>query len=172
MSNEAQCPFHAAAGGGTQDQDWWPHQLRLDLLNQHSEKSNPLGRRFNYAEEFKKLDYPALKADLVILVGNVALESTGFRTFGFAAGREDVWEPGQDVYWGREETPWLAGDWRYSGERELENPLAAVQMGLIYVNPGGPNGSGDPLSAAKDKFVQDFVAAWTKVMNLDRFDLK
>jgi len=233
MSNEAQCPFHGAAGGGTQNKDWWPHQLRLDLLNQHSEKSNPLGQRFNYRDEFKKLDYPALKADLkqlmtasqdwwpadfdsyaglmirmawhsagtyrsgdgrggagrgqqrfaplnswpdngnldkarrllwpikqkygqqiswadlMILAGNVALESTGFRTFGFAAGREDVWEPDQDVYWGQE-TTWLAGDKRYSGERDLENPLAAVQMGLIYVNPEGPNGNGDPLSAARD----------------------
>jgi len=233
MSNEAKCPFHGAAGGGTQNKDWWPNQLRLDLLNQHSEKSNPLGQRFNYAEEFKKLDYPALKADLkqlmtasqdwwpaafgsyaglmirmawhsagtyrsgdgrggagrgqqrfaplnswpdnvnldkarrllwpikqkygqkiswadlMILAGNVALESTGFRTFGFAGGREDVWEPDQDVYWGKE-TTWLAGDQRYSGERDLENPLAAVQMGLIYVNPEGPNGNGDPLSAARD----------------------
>jgi catalase-peroxidase len=233
MSNEAKCPFHAAAGAGTQNKDWWPNQLRLDLLNQHSEKSNPLGRRFSYREEFKKLDYPALKADLkklmtdsqdwwpadfgsyaglmirmawhsagtyrvgdgrggagrgqqrfaplnswpdngnldkarrllwpikqkygqkiswadlMILAGNVALEQSGFRTFGFAAGREDVWEPDQDVYWGKE-TTWLAGDKRYSGERELENPLAAVQMGLIYVNPEGPNGNGDPLSAARD----------------------
>lgn len=233
MSNEAKCPFHAAAGGGTQNKDWWPNQLRLDLLNQHSEKSNPLGQRFNYRKEFQKLDYAALKADLkklmtdsqdwwpadfgsyaglmvrmawhsagtyrsgdgrggagrgqqrfaplnswpdngnldkarrllwpikqkygqqiswadlMILAGNVALEQSGFRTFGFAAGREDVWEPDQDVYWGRE-TTWLAGDQRYSGERDLENPLAAVQMGLIYVNPEGPNGNGDPLSAARD----------------------
>jgi catalase-peroxidase len=233
MSNEAKCPFHGAAGTGTQNKDWWPKQLRLDLLNQHSEKSNPLGQRFNYAEEFRKLDYQALKADLnklmtdsqdwwpadfgnyaglmirmawhsagtyrvgdgrggagrgqqrfaplnswpdngnldkarrllwpikqkygqkiswadlMILAGNVALENSGFRTFGFAGGREDVWEPDQDVYWGKE-TTWLAGDQRYSGERDLENPLAAVQMGLIYVNPEGPNGNGDPLSAAKD----------------------
>lgn len=233
MSNEAKCPFHGAAGGGTQNKDWWPNQLRLDLLNQHSEKSNPLGQRFNYAEEFKKLDYPALKADLnklmtdsqdwwpadfgnyaglmvrmawhsagtyrvgdgrggagrgqqrfaplnswpdnvnldkarrllwpikqkygqkiswadlIILAGNVALENAGFRTFGFAGGREDVWEPDQDVYWGQE-TTWLAAEQRYSGERDLENPLAAVQMGLIYVNPEGPNGNGDPVSAAKD----------------------
>jgi len=233
MSNEAKCPFHGAAGGGTQNRDWWPHQLRLDLLNQHSERSNPLGKDFNYRKEFKKLDYAALKADLkklmtesqdwwpadfgsyaglmirmawhsagtyrmgdgrggggrgqqrfaplnswpdnvnldkarrllwpikqkygkkiswadlMILAGNVALESTGFRTFGFGAGREDTWEPDNDVYWGRE-TTWLAGDKRYSGERDLENPLAAVQMGLIYVNPEGPNGNGDPVSAAKD----------------------
>ncbi len=233
MSNEAKCPFHGAAGTGTQNKDWWPNQLRLDLLNQHSEKSNPLGRRFNYAEAFKKLDYPALKADLnklmtdsqdwwpadsgsyaglmirmawhsagtyrvgdgrggagrgqqrfaplnawpdnvnldkarrllwpikqkygqkiswadlMILAGNVALENAGFRTFGFAGGREDVWEPDQDVYWGKEST-WLAADQRYSGQRDLENPLAAVQMGLIYVNPEGPNGNGDPVSAAKD----------------------
>ena len=233
MSNEAKCPFHSAAGGGTQNKDWWPDQLRLDLLNQHSEKSNPLGARFDYAEEFKKLDYPALKADLnklmtdsqdwwpadsgsyaglmirmawhsagtyrvgdgrggagrgqqrfaplnswpdnvnldkarrllwpikqkygqkiswadlMILAGNVALENAGFRTFGFAGGREDVWEPDQDVYWGKE-TTWLGAENRYSGERDLENPLAAVQMGLIYVNPEGPSGNGDPVSAAKD----------------------
>ncbi len=255
MSTEAKCPFHGTAGGGTQNKDWWPNQLRLDLLNQHSEKSNPLGKNFNYAEEFKKLDYKALKADLnklmadsqdwwpadfgnyaglmirmawhsagtyrvgdgrggagrgqqrfaplnswpdnvsldkarrllwpikqkygqkiswadlIILAGNVALENTGFRTFGYAAGREDVWEPDQDVYWGRE-TKWLGGDIRYSKgspgvakehgvlvkdddskiehSRDLENPLAAVQMGLIYVNPEGPEGNGDPLSAAKD----------------------
>ena len=233
MSNEAKCPFHGAAGTGTQNKDWWPNQLRLDLLNQHSEKSNPLGQRFNYAEEFKKLDYPALKADLnklmtdsqdwwpadsgsyaglmirmawhsagtyrvgdgrggagrgqqrfaplnawpdnvnldkarrllwpikqkygqkiswadlMILAGNVALENAGFRTFGFAGGREDVWEPDQDVYWGKE-TTWLGAEQRYSGQRDLENPLAAVQMGLIYVNPEGPNGNGDPVSAAKD----------------------
>ncbi|MDZ4075338.1 MAG: catalase/peroxidase HPI [Hylemonella sp.] len=233
MSNEAKCPFHGAAGTGTQNKDWWPNQLRLDLLNQHSEKSNPLGQRFNYAEAFKKLDYPALKADLnklmtdsqdwwpadsgsyaglmirmawhsagtyrvgdgrggagrgqqrfaplnawpdnvnldkarrllwpikqkygqkiswadlMILAGNVALENAGFRTFGFAGGREDVWEPDQDVYWGKE-TTWLSDETRYSGQRDLENPLAAVQMGLIYVNPEGPNANGDPVSAAKD----------------------
>ncbi|MFN3416691.1 MAG: catalase/peroxidase HPI [Caldimonas sp.] len=233
MNAHNKCPFHAAAGHGTTNQQWWPQQLRLDLLNQHSEKSNPLGKHFNYREEFKKLDYAALKADLkklmtesqdwwpadfgsyaglmirmawhsagtyrmgdgrggggrgqqrfaplnswpdnvnldkarrllwpikqkygqkiswadlMILAGNVALESTGFRTFGFGAGREDTWEPDQDVYWGRE-TTWLADDQRYSGQRELENPLAAVQMGLIYVNPEGPNGNGDPVSAAKD----------------------
>ncbi|MBI4937158.1 MAG: catalase/peroxidase HPI [Nitrosomonadales bacterium] len=233
MSTESKCPFHQAAGSGTSNQDWWPNQLRVDLLNQHSNKSDPLGGKFNYAEEFKKLDYRALKADLkklmtdsqdwwpadfgsyaglmirmawhsagtyrsgdgrggggrgqqrfaplnswpdnvnldkarrllwpikqkygqkiswadlMILAGNVALESAGFRTFGFGGGREDVWEPDQDVCWGKE-TAWLASDKRYSGERNLENPLAAVQMGLIYVNPEGPNGNGDPVSAARD----------------------
>ncbi|GIX23961.1 MAG: catalase-peroxidase [Caldimonas sp.] len=233
MTAESKCPFHAVAGAGTTNKDWWPNQLRLDLLSQHSEKSNPLGKNFNYREEFKKLDYAALKADLkklmtesqdwwpadhgsyaglmirmawhsagtyrigdgrggggrgqqrfaplnswpdnvnldkarrllwpikqkygkkiswadlMILAGNVALESTGFRTFGFGAGREDTWEPDNDVYWGRE-TTWLSDDQRYSGQRELENPLAAVQMGLIYVNPEGPNGNGDPVAAAKD----------------------
>ena len=259
MSSSGKCPFHhAAAGGGTSNKDWWPNQLRVDLLNQHSEKSNPLGEKFNYAEEFKKLDYRALKADLlklmtdsqewwpadfgsyaglmirmawhsagtyrsgdgrggggrgqqrfaplnswpdnvsldkarrllwpikqkygqkiswadlIILAGNVALESTGFRTFGFGAGRGDTWEPDQDVYWGRE-TTWLGGDKRYSHgsegvpkggddsvlvseddadgdvhSRDLENPLAAVQMGLIYVDPEGPDGNPDPLLAAHD----------------------
>jgi catalase-peroxidase len=233
MSAEAKCPFHHAAPGGTTNKDWWPNQLRLDLLAQHSSKSNPLGASFDYAAEFKKLDYAALKADLkrlmtdsqdwwpadfgsyaglmirmawhsagtyrsgdgrggggrgqqrfaplnswpdngnldkarrllwpikqkygqkiswadlMILAGNVALESTGFRTFGFGAGREDVWEPDLDVSWGQE-TRWLGDDRRYSGERELANPLAAVQMGLIYVNPEGPNANGDPLAAAKD----------------------
>lgn len=239
--SEAKCPFHAPASGGTSNKDWWPNQLRLDLLNQHSSRSNPLGTSFNYADEFKKLDYKALKADLnhlmtdsqdwwpadfgnyaglmirmawhsagtyrvgdgrggagrgqqrfaplnswpdnvgldkarrllwpikqkygqkiswadlMILAGNVALENAGFRTFGFAGGREDVWEPDQDVYWGKE-TAWLAASTtpnsRYShskpGERDLENPLGAVQMGLIYVNPEGPDGSGDPVAAAKD----------------------
>jgi catalase-peroxidase len=233
MTTESKCPFHGAAGSGTTNQHWWPNQLRLDLLNQHSEKSNPLGKGFNYREEFKKLDYAALKADLkklmtdsqewwpadfgsyaglmirmawhsagtyrqgdgrggagrgqqrfaplnswpdngnldkarrllwpikqkygqkiswadlMILAGNVALEHAGFRTFGFAGGREDVWEPDNDVYWGRE-TTWLGDDKRYSGKRDLENPLAAVQMGLIYVNPEGPNASGDPIAAAHD----------------------
>jgi len=233
MSNEAKCPFNHAAGGGTTNKDWWPNQLRVDLLNQHSNKSDPLGGDFNYAKEFKKLDYEALKSDLrklmtdsqdwwpadfghygpqfirmswhaagtyrttdgrggggrgqqrfaplnswpdnvnidksrrllwpikqkygkkiswsdlLILAGNVALETMGFRTFGFAGGRPDTWEPDNDVYWGNEKT-WLAGDERYSGERDLENPLAAVQMGLIYVNPEGPNASGDPLSAVTD----------------------
>jgi catalase-peroxidase len=239
--SEAKCPFHAPASGGTSNKDWWPNQLRLDLLNQHSSRSNPLGTSFKYADEFKKLDYKALKADLnalmtdsqdwwpadfgnyaglmirmawhsagtyrvgdgrggagrgqqrfaplnswpdnvsldkarrllwpikqkygqkiswadlMILAGNVALENAGFRTFGFAGGREDVWEPDQDVYWGKE-TAWLAAsntpNSRYShskpGERDLENPLGAVQMGLIYVNPEGPDGSGDPVAAAKD----------------------
>ena len=222
------------------NQDWWPNQLRVDLLNQHSDKSDPLGRKFNYRDEFKKLDYAALKADLrklmtdsqewwpadfghygpqfirmawhaagtyrtvdgrggagrgqqrfaplnswpdnvnidksrrllwpikqkygqkiswadlLILTGNVALETMGFRTFGFGAGREDTWEPDNDVYWGAE-TTWLAlsndpnnKHSRYSGKRDLDNPLAAVQMGLIYVNPEGPDGNGDPVSAAVD----------------------
>jgi catalase-peroxidase len=225
--------MHSVAGGGTTNQDWWPDQLRLDLLSQHSNKSNPLDPAFNYAKAFRKLDYKALKrdlrklmtnsqdwwpadwghygglmirmawhstgtyrvgdgrggggrgqqrfaplnswpdnvsldkarrllwpikkkygqsiswADLMILAGNVALESMGFKTLGFAGGREDVWEPDHDVYWGAEQT-WLGAEDRYSGERDLENPLAAVQMGLIYVNPEGPNQNGDPLSAAKD----------------------
>ena len=240
MSTEAKCPFHPAATGTT-NKDWWPNQLRLELLSQHSEKSNPLRGKFNYREEFRKLDYAALKkdllalmtdskdwwpadggsyaglmirmawhgagtyrvgdgrggsgrgqqrfaplnswpdnvnldkarrllwpvkqkygqkiswADLFILAGNVALESAGFRTFGFAAGREDVWEPDQDVSWGNE-TEWLAAsstpNSRYAsskpGERKLDNPLAAVQMGLIYVNPEGPDGNPDPLAAAHD----------------------
>ncbi|HEX5306028.1 MAG TPA: catalase/peroxidase HPI [Dyella sp.] len=240
MSTEAKCPFNHAASGTT-SRDWWPNQLRLELLNQHSEKSNPLGASFNYREEFQKLDYAALKqdllalmtdskdwwpadfgnyaglmirlawhsagtyrvgdgrggsgrgqqrfaplnswpdnvnldkarrllwpvkqkygqkiswADLIVLAGNVALESAGFKPFGFAAGREDVWEPDQDVSWGRE-TEWLAAsntpNSRYAqskpGERKLDNPLAAVQMGLIYVNPEGPDGTPDPLAAAHD----------------------
>jgi catalase-peroxidase len=219
------------------NQDWWPDQLRVDLLCQHSEKSDPLGRKFNYREEFRKLDYAALKADLrklmtdsqdwwpadfghygpqfirmawhaagtyrtgdgrggagrgqqrfaplnswpdnvnidksrrllwpikqkygqkiswadlLILTGNVALETMGFRTFGFGAGREDTWEPDNDVYWGAERE-WLSTsdkpNSRYSGKRDLDNPLAAVQMGLIYVNPEGPDGNGDPASAAHD----------------------
>jgi catalase-peroxidase len=214
------------------NRDWWPNQLNLNILHQHSSLSNPMGEEFNYADEFKKLDFKALKkdlyalmtdskdwwpadfghygglfirmawhsagtyrkgdgrggvsggaqrfpplsswpdnvnldkarrllwpikqkygkkiswADLIILAGNCALESMGFKTFGFGGGREDIWEPPEDVYWGSE-TTWL-GDKRYSGERELENPLAAVQMGLIYVNPEGPNGNPDPLAAAKD----------------------
>jgi catalase-peroxidase len=225
------CPFHVA-GGGTTNRDWWPNELTLNVLRQHSSLSNPMGEKFNYAEEFKKLDFNALKtdlqtlmtdsqewwpadfghygpffirmawhsagtyrigdgrggagagqqrfaplnswpdnvsldkarrllwpikqkygrkiswADLIILTGNVALESMGFKTFGFAGGREDVWEPEQDVYWGSE-TTWL-GDKRYRGDRDLENPLAAVQMGLIYVNPQGPNGNPDPIAAARD----------------------
>lgn len=231
MSNN-KCPVNHAAGTGTTNRDWWPNQLRLDMLHQHSSKSNPMGENFNYAEEFKSLDYEALKADiaavmtdsqdwwpadfghygplfirmawhsagtyriadgrggagsgsqrfaplnswpdngnldkarrllwpvkqkygkkiswadLMILTGNVALETMGFKTFGFAGGREDIWEPELDIYWGAE-GEWL-DDKRYSGERELENPLAAVQMGLIYVNPEGPNGKPDPLAAAID----------------------
>ncbi len=261
MSSEAKCPFNHAAGGGTTNRDWWPKQLRLDLLSQHSGKSNPLDSSFNYAEAFKSLDLAAVKkdlaalmtnsqdwwpadfghygplfirmawhsagtyrigdgrggagrgqqrfaplnswpdnvsldkarrllwpikqkygqkiswADLLILTGNVALETMGFKTFGFAGGREDTWEPDQDVYWGNEKT-WLGGDVRYGkgaagdnddggvivadeekhGEevsrdtsgRNLENPLGAVQMGLIYVNPEGPDGNPDPLAAAHD----------------------
>jgi len=232
MTAEAKCPFHHTAGGGTSNRDWWPKRLRLDLLHQHSEKSNPLGPKFVYRDAFKTLDYAALKrdlaalmtdsqdfwpadfghygaffirmawhsagtyrtgdgrggggrgqqrfaplnawpdngnldkarrllwpikqkygqkiswADLMILAGNVALETMGFATFGFGAGREDVWEPDQDVYWGAEKA-WLE-DKRYSGDRNLENPLGAVQMGLIYVNPEGPNGKPDPLAAARD----------------------
>lgn len=238
MSSESKCPFsgNPSLSGGTQNRDWWPKQLRVDLLNQHSSKSNPLGTSFDYREAFKSLDYEALKADLralmtdsqdwwpadfghygpqfirmawhsagtyrthdgrggggrgqqrfaplnswpdnvnidksrrllwpikqkygqkiswadlFILTGNVALESMGFKTFGFGGGREDTWEPDHDVYWGSEAT-WLGGDARYASsttERTLENPLAAVQMGLIYVNPEGPNGNPDPLAAAHD----------------------
>ncbi len=259
MSNEAKCPFNHAAGGGTTNRDWWPKQLRVDLLSQHSSKSNPLDNSFNYAEAFKSLDLAAVKkdlaalmtdsqdwwpadfghygpffirmawhsagtyrigdgrggagrgqqrfaplnswpdnvsldkarrllwpikqkygqkiswADLLILTGNVALETMGFKTFGFGGGREDTWEPDQDVYWGDEKT-WLGGDVRYGkgaagkdegvivgdqalhgsevsrddNGRNLENPLGAVQMGLIYVNPEGPDGNPDPLAAAVD----------------------
>jgi len=232
MSTEAKCPFNHVAGGGTSNRDWWPNGLKLELLHQHSSKSDPMGQDFNYAEEFKSLDLAALKkdlaslmtdsqewwpadfghygplfirmawhsagtyrigdgrggggrgqqrfaplnswpdnvsldkarrllwpikqkygrkiswADLMILAGNVALETMGFKTFGFGGGREDVWEPDHDVYWGAE-TTWLA-DKRYSGDRDLENPLAAVQMGLIYVNPQGPNANPDPIAAARD----------------------
>ena len=231
-AEEAKCPFHPANTRGTSNRDWWPNSLRLDLLHQHSTKSDPMGRGFDYAKEFRSLDYKALKkdlarlmtdsqpwwpadfghygplfirmawhsagtyrtgdgrggggrgqqrfaplnswpdnvsldkarrllwpikqkygrriswADLMILTGNVALETMGFKTFGFGGGRPDVWEPDQDVYWGKE-TKWLE-DKRYSGERDLENPLAAVQMGLIYVNPEGPNGNPDPVAAARD----------------------
>jgi catalase-peroxidase len=227
------CPFGHMAGGGASNRDWWPNQLRIDLLHQHSSKSDPMDRGFDYAKEFKSLDYKALKqdllkvmtdskpwwpadfghygplfirmawhsagtyritdgrggggrgqqryaplnswpdnatldkarrliwpvkqkygrkiswADLMILTGNVALESMGFTPFGFGGGREDVWEPDQDVYWGQEKA-WLGGDLRYSGDRQLESPLGAVQMGLIYVNPEGPNGNPDPLAAARD----------------------
>src|SRR6187551_619554 len=256
MSTERKCPFHQAAGGGTTNRDWWPNHLKVELLHQHSGKSDPMGEDFDYAREFGKLDYAALKkdlhqlmtdsqewwpadfghygplfvrmawhsagtyrvhdgrggggtgqqrfaplnswpdnvsldkarrllwpikqkygrkiswADLMILTGNVALETMGFKTFGFGGGREDTWEPDQDVYWGSEST-WLGGDVRYAGGsdgvvkpggvtvsdddadghvhgRNLEKPLAAVQMGLIYVNPEGPDGNPDPMKAAFD----------------------
>ena len=261
MSTEAKCPFNHAAGGGTSNRDWWPNQLNLKILHQHSSLSDPMGENFNYAEAFKSLDLAAVKqdllalmtdsqdwwpadfghygpffirmawhsagtyrigdgrggagtgqqrfaplnswpdnvsldkarrllwpikqkygrkiswADLIVLTGNVALESMGFTTFGFAGGRADVWEPEEDVYWGSE-TTWLGGDSRYgkqkamekpgegvlvaepdmhgdeqsrtAGGRNLENPLAAVQMGLIYVNPEGPEGHPDPVASAKD----------------------
>jgi catalase-peroxidase len=231
------CPFlngtpKQTAGGGTSNRDWWPNQLNLKVLHQNSTLSDPMGKEFNYAEEFKKLDLDAVKkdlhalmtdsqswwpadyghygpffirmawhsagtyrvsdgrggacsgtlrfaplnswpdnanldkarrllwpikakygkqlswADLMILTGNVALESMGFKTFGFGGGRADVWEPEEDIYWGSE-TEWL-GDKRYSGDRELENPLGAVQMGLIYVNPEGPNGNPDPVASGRD----------------------
>ena len=232
MSTESKCPFDHTAGGGTSNKDWWPNQLNLKILHQRSPQSDPMDQGFNYADEFKSLDLPAVKkdllalmtdsqdwwpadfghygglfirmawhsagtyrtgdgrggagagqqrfaplnswpdnvsldkarrllwpikqkygrkiswADLMILTGNVALESMGFKTFGFAGGRADVWAPEEDVHWGAE-TTWL-GDKRYSGDRDLENPLAAVQMGLIYVNPEGPNGNPDPLAAARD----------------------
>jgi len=237
MNGEAKCPFHGgalkqSAGTGPRNYDWWPNQLKLNILRQHSSLSNPMDKSFDYAKEFKKLDLKALKkeiftlmttsqdwwpadyghygpffirmawhsagtyrisdgrggagagtqrfaplnswpdnanldkarlllwpikkkygkkiswADLMILAGNCALESAGFKTFGFAGGREDVWEPQEDIYWGPE-AEWL-GDKRYSGDRDLENPLGAVQMGLIYVNPEGPNGKPDPIAAARD----------------------
>jgi len=263
MANESKCPFNHAAGGGTTNRDWWPNQLNLKILSQHSPASDPLGKDFDYAKAFKSLDFQALKrdltalmtdsqdwwpadfghygplfirmawhsagtyrtadgrggagsgqqrfaplnswpdnvsldkarrllwpikqkygrniswADLIVLTGNVALESMGFKTFGFSGGRPDVWEPDEDVYWGSENT-WLGGDTRYGkhpeamqepgdgtlvaepaehgheqsrtnqGERNLENPLAAVQMGLIYVNPEGPEGNPDPVASARD----------------------
>ncbi|GGX22910.1 catalase/peroxidase HPI [Undibacterium macrobrachii] len=243
MSNEAKCPFHhgspknAVAAGAPTNATWWPNQLKLNILHQHSPKSDPMGEQFNYAEEFKTLDLDALVkdlhalmtdsqdwwpadwghygglmirmawhaagtyrvsdgrggagtgnqrfaplnswpdngnldkarrllwpikqkygrkiswADLFILAGNVALESMGFKTFGFAGGREDIWQPEEDIYWGSE-TQWLATsdkeNSRYSGKRELENPLAAVQMGLIYVNPEGPDGNPDPVASGRD----------------------
>ena len=259
MSTETKCPFNHAAGGGTTNRDWWPKQLNLKILHQHSSLSDPMGDGFDYAKEFNSLDLAAVKkdllavmtdskewwpadfghygpffirmawhsagtyrigdgrggagagqqrfaplnswpdnvsldkarrliwpvkqkygrkiswADLIILTGNVALESMGFKTFGFAGGREDVWEPEEDVYWGTEKT-WLGGDHRYGkgkpGDEEgvivadeelhgsekdrtedgriLENPLGAVQMGLIYVNPEGPEGKPDPVAAAQD----------------------
>ncbi len=231
--SDNKCPFNHTAGGGTSNQNWWPNQLHLEILRQHSRKYNPMGEDFNYAEEFQSLDLDAVKkdlhelmtdsqdwwpadfghygplfvrmawhsagtyrtsdgrggagtgnqrfapvnswpdnvnldkarrllwpvkqkyghkiswADLIILTGNVALESMGFKTFGFAGGREDIWESEKDIYWGTEDT-WL-DDKRFTGEHEdLENPLAAVQMGLIYVNPEGPNGKPDPIAAAQD----------------------
>ncbi|MGA9637508.1 catalase/peroxidase HPI [Flavobacterium sp.] len=235
---ESKCPFSGGGdvkkteGSGRRNNDWWPNQLKLNILRQHSSLSNPMGTAFNYAEEFKSIDFEGLKkdifdlmtdsqdwwpadyghygpffvrmawhsagtyriadgrggassgsqrfaplnswpdnvnldkarlllwpikkkygkkiswADLMVLTGNCALESMGLKTFGFAAGREDIWEPEEDVYWGAEKE-WLA-DKRYSGNRELETPLAAVQMGLIYVNPEGPNGNPDPLASARD----------------------
>ena len=237
MNEDSKCPVtgrksKSIAGGGTSNPDWWPNQLNLKILHQHSNKSNPMGDDFNYAEEFKKLDLEAIKkdlyalmtdsqnwwpadyghygplfirmawhsagtyrmgdgrggggsgsqrlaplnswpdnvnldkarrllwpikqkygkkiswADLMILAGNCAIESMGLQTFGFAGGREDVWEPEEDIYWGAEDE-WL-GDKRYSGDRDLENPLAAVQMGLIYVNPEGPNGNPDPVASGRD----------------------
>ncbi|MGY5802996.1 catalase/peroxidase HPI [Rhizobium sp. LEGMi12c] len=234
VENAGKCPFpHGNTSvSARSNRDWWPNQLNLRILHQNSALSSPMGKAFNYAEEFKKLDLEALKkdltalmtdsqewwpadfghygplfirmawhsagtyrtgdgrggassgtqrfaplnswpdnvnldkarrllwplkqkygnsiswADLLILTGNVALESMGFKTFGFGGGREDIWEPEEDIYWGAEDT-WL-GDKRYSGDRDLENPLAAVQMGLIYVNPEGPNGNPDPLAAARD----------------------
>ena len=237
MADMSKCPvMHGAggstAGGGTSNRDWWPNQLNLDVLRQHSNKSNPMDDDFDYREAFRKLDYQALKddlkalmtdsqdwwpadyghygpffirmawhaagtyrtgdgrggsgtgnqrfapinswpdnvnldkarrllwpvkqkygnkiswADLFILTGNVALESMGFKTFGFGGGREDIWEPEKDIYWGKE-NEWLS-EKRYSGERDLENPLAAVQMGLIYVNPEGPDGKPDPIASGRD----------------------
>ncbi len=232
MSDESKCPFTHIAGVGRTNRDWWPNQLRLELLHQHSAKSDPMGKGFDYAKEFKSLDYKALKkdlvklmtdsqdwwpadfghygpffirmawhsagtyrvtdgrggggrgqqrfapldswpdnvnldkarrllwpikqkygrkiswADLIILAGNVALESMGFRTFGFGGGRADVWEPDEDVNWG-EEIAWLGVDKRFSGDRDL-GPFGATHMGLIYVNPEGPNASGDYMAAAKD----------------------
>ncbi len=243
MSNEAKCPFNhgaaknSVAAGAPTNATWWPNQLKLNILHQHSPKSDPMGESFNYAEEFKSLDLDALVkdlralmtdsqdwwpadwghygglmirmawhaagtyrvsdgrggagtgnqrfaplnswpdngnldkarrllwpikqkygrkiswADLFILAGNVALESMGFKTFGFAGGREDIWQPEEDIYWGSE-TQWLATsdkeNSRYSGKRDLENPLAAVQMGLIYVNPEGPDGNPDPVASGRD----------------------
>jgi catalase-peroxidase len=238
MGNEGKCPVTGAkpapigSKSGTNNKDWWPNRLNLGILHQHAPASNPLGPEFNYAEEFNKLDYKALKedltqlmtdsqewwpadwghygglmirmawhsagtyrtadgrggggtgnqrfapinswpdnvnldkarrllwpikkkygnkiswADLMILAGNVALESMGFKTFGFGGGREDIYQPEEDIYWGKEKE-WL-GDNRYSGDRDLENPLAAVQMGLIYVNPEGPEGNPDPVASGID----------------------
>ncbi len=233
MTTETKCPFNHVAGLGRTNQDWWPDQLRLELLHQHSSKSDPMGEEFNYAKKFKRLDFKALKkdlvklmtdsqewwpadfghygpffirmawhaagtyriddgrggagrgqqrfaplnswpdnvnldkarrllwpikqkygaaiswADLIILTGNVALESMAFRTFGFGGGRADVWEPDEDVNWG-DELAWLAADMRFSDNRDLQPPFGATHMGLIYVNPEGPNASGDYMAAAKD----------------------
>ena len=238
-NNVSKCPVtgatgkHSVGAGGTKIRDWWPNQLKLNILRQHSPKSNPMGEDFDYTEEFKSLDLNAVKndlhklmtdsqdwrpadfghygpffirmawhsagtyrtgdgrggagggqqrfaplnswpdnvnldkarrllwpikqkygrkiswADLIILTGNVALESMGFKTFGFGGGREDVWEPEEDAYWGSE-TKWLENDARNLDKGEVDNPLAAIQMGLIYVNPEGPNGNPDPIAAAKD----------------------
>ena len=233
MADEIKCPYNHIAGVGRTNRDWWPNQLRLELLHQHSAKSDPMGEAFDYAKEFNSLDYKALKsdlvklmtdsqdwwpadfghygpqfirmtwhaagtyrisdgrggggrgqqrfapldswpdnvnidksrrllwpikqkygkkiswADLIILAGNVALESMGFRTFGFGGGRPDVWEPDEDVNWGGE-IAWLNDDMRFSGDRDLVAPFGATHMGLIYVNPEGPNASGDYMAAAKD----------------------
>jgi catalase-peroxidase len=237
-NNTGKCPFHHGAttspkSSGTTNNDWWPNALNLNILRQHDKKSNPMGEEFDYAEEFSKLDYDALKqdvrdlmrdsqdwwpadfghygpffirmswhaagtyrigdgrggggtgnqrfaplnswpdngnldkarrllwpikqkygnkiswADLLVLAGNVAIEDMGGPVIGFGAGREDIWHPEEDIYWGSEKE-WLTGDKRYSGDRELENPLAAAEMGLIYVNPEGPDGKPDPLKAAHD----------------------
>jgi catalase-peroxidase len=237
MGDVSKCPFmnrssKQSAGGGTSNKEWWPNQLQLNILRQHTSNSNPMDEGFNYAEEFQKLNLEELKqelynlmtdsqdwwpadyghygplfirmawhsagtyrisdgrggagtgnqrfapvnswpdngnldkarillwpikqkygnkiswADLMILAGNCALESMGFKTFGFAGGREDIWHPEEDINWGSE-VEWL-GDNRYSGERDLDNPLAAVQMGLIYVNPEGPNGNASAMDSAKD----------------------
>ncbi len=233
MSTESKCPFHHTASSGTSNRDWWPNQLRLEILHQHSPQSDPMGEGFDYRKEFKSLDLAAVKkdltalmtssqdwwpadyghygpffirmawhsagtyrtgdgrggaghgnqrfapvnswpdnvnldkarrllwpikqkygrklswADLIVLAGNVAMESMGFKTFGFGGGREDVYAPELDVYWGNEKK-WLSDRERYSGERDLENPLAAVQMGLIYVNPEGPGGNPDPIKSGRD----------------------
>ncbi|CAG9264437.1 catalase/peroxidase HPI [Paraburkholderia caribensis] len=233
MSIEKKCPFDHTAASGTSNHDWWPDQLNLKILHQHSSLSDPMDKRFDYAEAFRSLDLEAVKrdlrtlmtvsqdwwpadfghygplfvrmawhsagtyrtgdgrggagsgqqrfaplnswpdnvnldkarrliwpikqkygrkiswADLIVLTGTVALESMGFKIIGFAGGREDAWEPDEDIYWGAERT-WLGDDTRYSGDRQLEQPLAAVQMGLIYVNPEGPNGNPDPAGAVRD----------------------
>ena len=232
MADDAKCPFGHTAAGVQSNRSWWPNQLNLKILHQHTARSNPMGKAFNYAEEFKKLDYAALKkdltalmtdsqswwpadwghyggfmirmawhsagtyrttdgrgggstggqrfaplnswpdnvsldkcrrllwpikqkygnkiswSDLMLLAGNVAIELMGGKTFGFGGGREDTWEPSEDIYWGSE-TTWL-DDKRYTGDRVLENPLGAVQMGLIYVNPEGPNGKADPVASGRD----------------------